>query len=92
MWLRNVRGVPAVGSRAYERDMHEELDHYSELLKDSTTMLEPAPAIWNAVLDKAAARIEERTGADLLTHVVTQLKRSESPRQRSMRTPSVGRS
>ena len=53
-------------------------------------MLEPAPPVWNAVLDKAAARIEERTGADLLTHVVTQLKRSESPRMLSLGCGAAG--
>lgn len=90
MWVRSVRGIPLPGSPAYERNLEEEVEHYSGLLQDSSTRLEPAPPVWNAALDKASARIEERTGADLLAHVIHRLTQQESPRLLSLGCGAAG--
>jgi SAM-dependent methyltransferase len=79
MWLRSLRPAPVAGSRAYSRQLEEELEHYSALHEGSDTFVEPAPEIWNAALDRAAERVKDRTGADLLGHIAYRLNQRGDP-------------
>jgi SAM-dependent methyltransferase len=75
------RGIPRVGSASYQRHIEEELEHYlakfsregEEGERSRERLFEPAPRVWEAMLENAAARVRERTGRDILEHVVSRI-------------------
>lgn len=75
------RLVPRIGSSAYQRHIDEELEHYLAKFsgqgeageQSRERLIEPAPPVWELTLARAADRIRERTGLDVLGHVVSRL-------------------
>lgn len=74
------------GSRAYKRHVEQEVEQYEHVHADrhDESLLEPAPASWLDMQGRAARRIREATGDDMLGHVLTRLRARAGVRMLSL--------
>ncbi|MEZ5355414.1 MAG: class I SAM-dependent methyltransferase [Bryobacteraceae bacterium] len=78
MWMRSLGGPMRAGTARYRRGLREEVEHYSKVHGESKNLFEPAPAVWDLVLDKASARIESRLGAGWLDYAAWRLEKADA--------------
>ena len=78
---------PQPGTAEYAEHVREEIEHYGRIYEEDAareSLMQPVPAAWIEAETRAASLIRAATGADLLGHLVQQLRQTAGTRLLSL--------